>query len=755
MLSEPSDPMNGIYTTGAYDTYLAGPGVNNGYYGIRRFPKAVMAFTGSNGRPHNPLTFADVDATQQNLTDGAFSPRFNTTADQVHAAGEVWSSALWEVRGRLITRQGWAVGNREVLQYVTDGMKLAPLGPTFLQERDAIIAAASGSSPAGQANADVADIWAGFAIRGMGFSATVNNAGSGSGTARVTEAFDLANLTQTPSISVTETSGNNNGYPEPGETVSINVPIFNNSGINANDTIVQIVGGNSTNYGTVANNSTATQAVSYTVPANAPCGSAINLTFNVTSSLGPMSFTRTIIIGVPVTTFTENFDAVTAPNLPAGWQVAQSGSGLNFATVTNTVNSAPNSVFTPNVGAIGGASLTSPAIPITSSAAVVSFRNNFNTENGWDGGAFEISINGGAFADVITAGGRFIENGYTSAVGVVASNPISGRNAWTGDSGGFITSKIQLPASAAGQNVQLRWLFGEDTNTNSIGWWIDNVEVAGTYTCTSAVVKSRADFDGDGKTDLSVFRPSEGNWYLNRSTAGFTVVGWGLFADKLVPSDYDGDGKADAAIYRDGVWYILRSSNGAADVVSFGLATDIPQVGDFDGDGKADQAVYRPSEGNWYVRRSSGGFSTTNFGISTDVPVASDFDGDGKTDIAVYRSGVWYLNQSTAGISVVSFGFASDKPVQADYDGDNKDDIAVYRPSEGNWYVLKSSGGLSVSTFGISTDTPVPGDYDGDGKDDVAVYRDGVWYINRSTSGLLVTSFGLATDKPLPKQYIP
>ncbi|MGB5013177.1 MAG: M36 family metallopeptidase [Pyrinomonadaceae bacterium] len=763
LLSEPSDPINGIYTTGSYDTYLSGAGLNNYYYAIRRFPKAVMAFTGGpNNRPHNPLTFADVDATQQNLNDGAYPPRFNTTADQVHAAGEVWSTALWEVRGRLVTRLGWADGNRRVLQYVTDGMKLAPIGPTFLQERDAIIAAAQSSLPSGQANPDTADVWAGFAIRGMGFSAVVNNPGSGSGTARVTEAFDLPNLLQTPSFTVSDATGNNNGFPEPGETVSLSIPLSNNSGINATNTTLQVAGGNSVNYGTINNNSTVTQSVLYTVPANTPCGSSISVTFNVVSSLGPTSFTRTLIAGVPVATFTESFDSVTAPNLPTGWLTAQSGSGVLFGTVTNNTNSAPNSVFTPNTALIGGASLTSPAIPITSEAAIVTFRNRYDTEDGWDGGAFEISINGGAFTDILTAGGRFIEGGYNAAVGTVANNPISGRPAWTGTSSGFITTKIQLPASAAGQSVSLRWLFGEDTNTASVGWWVDNVEVAGNYTCSTLNLRSRADFDGDSKTDISVFRPSDGNWYLNRSTQGFTALNFGLSADIPTPGDFDGDGKADVAVWRpsDGNWHRLNSSNGQYVVNHFGSNGDIPQSGDFDADGKDDIAVFRPSNGLWYVLNSSNGIITIlNFGLNGDKPVADDYDGDGKDDIAVWRpsTGIWYrMNSGNGQFFAVPFGLPEDLPTPADYDGDGKTDVAVYRPSSGIWYRLNSSNGqFGAIAFGLSGDIPAPGDYDGDGKDDQAVYRAGIWYLNRSLSGFSASSFGLPDDLPIPNKYIP
>ncbi len=762
MLSEPTDPINGIYTTGAYATYLGGPGVNNAYYGIRRFPKAVRAFVGANTLPHNPMTFADIDATQINTSDGAFAPRFNTTADQVHAAGEVWSSALWEVRSKFVARLGWSVGNRRVLQFVTDGMKLAPLNPTFLQERDAIIAAAQASLPSPQASADVADIWAGFALRGMGVSATVNNPGhAGGGTARVTEAFDTPNLQQIAPITVLDVTGNGNGFAEPGELVTLNVPLFNNTGVDATSVNLQLVGGGGVSASPVLNNSTRVFPISFTIPAGTPCGSAITLNFNLTSSLGPVSFVRTLIVGVPQTTFAENFDGVTAPNLPAGWLTATSGVGTLFSTVTSAADSAPNAAFTPNSTAVGGASLTSPAIPVTATAATVTFRHSYNTEHSWDGGTFQISINGGAFNDIQAAGGRFIEGGYNTWLGPATGSPVTDRAGWSGNSNGFVTTKVQLPSAAAGQNVNLRWLFGTDSNTAAVGWWIDSVQVAGTYNCATTFVKSRADFDGDGRTDVSVYRPSEGNWYLNRSTAGFGTVNWGLSTDIPTPGDFDGDNRADAAVYRpsNGAWYVLRSSNGTATIVSFGLNGDIPQTGDYDGDNRADFGLFRPSSNIWFILASGGSTFVYGFGATGDVPVRGDYNGDNLTDVAIYRpsNNQWWIQNSGGGVSVTSFGTSGDKPVPADYDGDNKDDIAIYRPSTGAWWIARSSDAtFAVVGFGISTDTPVPGDYDGDGRDDQAIYRgNGEWWLNRSTAGVTVVSFGLASDTPIPAKYIP
>ena len=259
------------------------------------------------------------------------------------------------------------------------------------------------------------------------------------------------------------------------------------------------------------------------------------------------------------------------------------------------------------------------------------------------------------------------------------------------------------------------------------------------------------DFDGDGLSDVSVFRPTDGVWYLNRSTEGFYATHLGISTGKLAPADYDADGKTDLALFSEGFWYLRTSRFSSAYSIHFGLPDDIPVPADYTGDGREEIAVYR--SGVWRMQDlSNGQTSAVSFGLANDRPVPADYDGDGRTDQAVYRDGFWHINGSMQGYTVIHFGLPSDKPVVADYDGDGKADPAVYR--DGTWYLLQSADGFLAFNWGLATDIPAPGEYDGDGKTDAAVFRNGIWYLRRTTVGISIQQFGLASDKPIPAAFL-
>lgn len=268
-------------------------------------------------------------------------------------------------------------------------------------------------------------------------------------------------------------------------------------------------------------------------------------------------------------------------------------------------------------------------------------------------------------------------------------------------------------------------------------------------------------------TDLAVWRPSTGYWYvLGGQNSAQTSYYWGAPTDLPVQGDYDGDGKTDFSVFRpaSGNWYVSNSSNGATtELLSFGVSSDKMAQADYDGDGRTDMAVFRGSTGYWYIKRSSdSNMLSQQFGLPDDKPVSADYDGDGKADIAVWRNSnatFYVLRSLDASLQVVQFGQTDDVPVPGDYDGDGKADFAQRRGN--NWRILYSSNSQTeIIPWQLATDQAVQNDYDGDGKVDVAVWREdiGYWLIRQSShigqsNELRQVQWGGMYDVPVPAFY--
>ena len=288
------------------------------------------------------------------------------------------------------------------------------------------------------------------------------------------------------------------------------------------------------------------------------------------------------------------------------------------------------------------------------------------------------------------------------------------------------------------------------TSMSILGWGSGSDRPFSTAIVVGANDVLRAgDHDGDGRSDITTYDSTSGEWATLTSSSGFvasTKRSWGGSSYTAVPGDYDGDMQTDLGLYdvNTGYWYVLLSSAGFGAVLSksagggFGW---VPVPRDYDGDGRTDFVVYNATTGQWYGLTSSTNYTPSlnvSWGGSGYTAVPADYDGDGKTDIGVYKSstGVWsVLLSSTNNTTTLEQTVGSILwPVPADYDGDGKADFVTYNNTTGQWLGLTSGSGYATTIdvmWGGYFYVPVKGDYDGDGKADFATYYlgDGTWHI--------------------------
>jgi hypothetical protein len=381
-------------------------------------------------------------------------------------------------------------------------------------------------------------------------------------------------LGTTPSVSLAASAlsleGCADGVIDPGEIVTINFTLTNSAAIATTNLVATLLATNGVvspggpqNYGSmVAGGAAATQ--SFTFMATGQCGGTVIARLQLqdgTNNLGTLS--SFFPLGIPRTALSQNFDSVTAPALPAGWTTTVSGGGEAWVTSMSARDSLPNSAFggEPTLPGIG--ELLSPVVSIATASDKLSFRQNYDLEadnvdltKAYDGGVLEIKIGAGAFTDIVTAGGIFVSGGYTRTIDPTDDNALGSRAAWSGSSGGFITTTVNLPAAAAGQTIQLKWRLGTDTQNGlgGTGWYIDNVAITEGYDCCIPRPKILSITHTDPNVAIT-WSSLAGQTYRLRFVTNITDTNWidvagDVLATDATASKTDVIGASDQRFYR-------------------------------------------------------------------------------------------------------------------------------------------------------------------------------------------------------------
>lgn len=440
------------------------------------------------GQPNN--TGTGIRPTQYS-TNMAVNP---TTYDDIktlavpHGIGYAWASMLWEMQWALIDQYGFDAdfyngigGNNLAMQLVLDGMTLQPCNPGFVDGRDAILLADQNNN----AGANQCLIWDAFAKRGLGFSAIQ---GSSNNRSDGTEAFDLPTICQ-ENLKVEKSA--NTAVVKSGAKLEYTLTV-------TNDTAGPLTG----------------VVVVDTIPADTSyvTGSA---TCPVTDTMGTLEFTigsmasgAVNICKFKVAVSAMPSEVVFDDNMESGgsnWAVSHGAGSIDWALSTTNPHSGSSDWFAEDTSSITDQylSFASP-ISIIGTTMKLTFWHHYNTETSWDGGVVEVSTDTGAsWSDL---GAQMAENGYNVTLNS-STNPLAGRSAFSGNSGGYIKTTVDL-SGFAGDDILIRFRLGSDSSVGSVGWDVDDVSLG--YFSTISNIACVTANEGNDSCSSEVVTPVEG-----------------------------------------------------------------------------------------------------------------------------------------------------------------------------------------------------------------------------------------------------